>query len=123
MVQVFTILGAGLEVWNFILFSKLTSTILVNINVINEIHFVSKHDFLCVRVGVFPNFLQPILHVFKTVFICDVVDEDDSCRALVISVSQRSKFYLACCVPDGHLDFGVSVHDVLLLMVYSCCTN
>lgn len=123
MVQVFPILGTCLEVWDFILLSKLTSTILINGDVINEIHFVSKHDFLCVRVGVFPNFLQPILHIFKTICVCDIVNEDNPRRAFVICVSQRSEFYLACRIPDSHLDLGVSMHDVLLLMVNSCCAN
>ena len=74
--------------------------LLVYSYIIDEINFVPQHDYLRVRICILLDHFQPVIHVFETVHVSNVIDDDDTSSALVVRVSQWSELDLACGVPN-----------------------
>ena len=73
--------------------------------------------------GVLTYFFDPVVHIFKAMLICNIVDKNNPCSALVIRVGQGSEFDLSSSVPDGHANLWALMHDVFLFMVDSCSAD
>jgi hypothetical protein len=59
------------------------------------------------------NLLEPVLYVVERLLVCAIVNQDDPHRALVVSLSDRSKSLLPGRVP--YLQLNPLVIDVDLL--------
>ena len=103
-VEVFSILGTRLKVRDSVVLSELARHLLVDLDVVDEVHFVTKHYYLRVRVSIFPNLGEPVAHILEAMSVGDIVDENDPCNLLVVSVSEWSELHLACGVPDCDLN-------------------
>jgi hypothetical protein len=74
-------------------------------------------------VSVLTNFVNPVVHVIKTVLVCHIVDKYDACSPLVISMRQGPELDLTGGVPDCHSNLRALMHNVLLLVVHASCSN
>jgi hypothetical protein len=63
---------------------------------------------------------HPILDALESFTVVDGVGKNDSHRALVIGLGDRFESFLACSIPDLHLDFLSININRLELEINSC---
>lgn len=64
-----------------------------------HIGFVTHEELVDALRGVAVNLLHPLLHIGKTVSVCNVVDDNDSMGASIVTAGDGSETFLSRSIP------------------------
>ena len=88
-----------------------------------QVCFISKNEISCFRSCKTFNFCKPDPHLFKWVWICNIIHDQSTNRASEIISGDWPEPFLACSVPDLLLDdFGIDFFVAYTLFNSHRCT-
>lgn len=66
---------------------------------LSDVTFVCKHNYTDIGAAVLFDFFEPAVYIVETLLICEVEDDENAVRSLVIRLRNCPIPLLACCVP------------------------